>query len=299
LTAPTISPPALFSFAVVNKSSRSSPADLLAYAQMTEAVVIQANGDFSAAWGIAGVRGVFLADGDTSKLDPQTVIFTLKDNETSVPGAAGFHDEQGGKPYAEVLLDPVIGQGGGLLDGGTIGMSLASVLAHEVFEAVVDLYIDDWVQMPNGKLLAKEVCDPVQGSLVPVTLSDGTVVQSSNAVTPRYFDAQAPTDGTAAFDLVGAVTAPFQLPAGGYQIVLDPAKANDPNGGVSNVFGAEVPTWLQAYRNREAARSAKRAASQVKTRRMAAEAPPAPRPVPAWLQAYRDVLAARDKKKGG
>jgi len=139
-------------------------------------------------------------------------IYILKDPD--VAGALGYHDvDPNGHPYGRVFSS-VCKQA---------GVSLSSVLSHEVLEAWVDPYANDWSDQ-GTRCIAHEACDPVQNSSY---LIDG--IEVSNFVTRRWFDNGAVrADGK--FDWLGHLTAPFQLESGGYLIVMQ-------DGRVSQVFG--------------------------------------------------------------
>jgi hypothetical protein len=205
---------------------------------------------FCEAWHLDGVQGQVVTD--PAQAPDGTMLFGWQNSDPAVPGAAGFHDESGGRPYAVLLTDPFMSAGGGVFDGGSAGESLLGV--HELAETLLDAYIDEWVQMPSGLFLAKEASDPVQAVQYLLTHPDGGMGLGSDAVLPRYFDQQAPVDGTVQFDLAGACSAPFQLMSGGYQIVFDPRQVDNGQGGVSNVYGERAPDWLKVHKERAAGR---------------------------------------------
>lgn len=236
-----------FSYALVDTTGTILPGDL---AHMVEAGNWLA-AQLSNAWGLTTISGSAYSkvDYDSKSIPKVDLQLRFVADDANVPGALGFHDEQSDAPYAELLINPVISNGGGVLDGGSSNCSLASVFFHELAESVCDLYCNSWVLMPNGTFLAFEVADPVEGNLVAVQCADGTVVQLSDFVYPRYFDAQAApttfssTQDQPKFSYLGTIAAPLTMTAGGYQIIFDPSKYNDPNGPVSNVFGDLMPQW--------------------------------------------------------
>jgi hypothetical protein len=191
---------------------------------------------FCDAWGLAGMQGRVIAD--ASQAASCDVVFALQNSDPNVPGAMGYHDEQGGIPFARILTDTVLQNGGGALDGGSLGVSVLSVFLHELWEAAIDLYVDDLVLMPSGIFVFKEVSDPVQSVPLSVTFADGTTGLASDAVFPRYFDGQAPA-GTQ-LSLASAPTVPFEITPGGYQSQFDPSKIADPSGPIVTVWGEKV-----------------------------------------------------------
>lgn len=186
---------------------------------------------------------------------PSDVVVTWKNKDDGDTGSYGYHSETKGQAYSVLFTDDALSQGAGVLDGGKGGMSLLSVLCHEVFESAVDWFCADWVLMPSGLFLAKEPADPVQMDLVPFSM-DGKLVHLSNTVTSAYFDADAPYD--AQFDLLGVVKAPFECRKGGYQMVYDPSKIHDKDGPIANLWGSEIPEWIKRKNEFKSARAMKR-----------------------------------------
>jgi hypothetical protein len=225
-----------------NRSTVVSAAELDKAERAIDAVSLV----FATAWGLRAPcfvdSAAVLASGDCRVV--------IVDDDPSKAGEYGDHDEENGMPVACVLAKIVTDGGGGVLDGGQIGISVASVICHEVFEALVDPMINDWAF--DGRLFrAKEAADPVEQVGFTSILEDGTEVLVSDGVLPRYFDAQAPAASD--FDLARVVTAPFQLTAGGYQIILDPA-----TGQQTEVFGDKRHPVLEKLRQHRFARRARR-----------------------------------------
>jgi hypothetical protein len=214
---------------------------------------------FLSSWGLSPMHGEIV-----DKLQNASgcdVLFTWRNEDKLDPNVAGFHSEIEGIPYVELLTDPFMKHGAGIFNkgAGPTPFSLLSLFLHELGELLVDEFIDDWIRMDSGLFIAKEVSDPVQTIPLMLYLDNGMEGLGSNAVTPRYFDNQAPSDGSVSFDLAGEIRAPFELHPGGYQILFDPSRINDPNGPISNVFGYNMPMWLQEYkRKHHNGRTAKR-----------------------------------------
>ena len=185
--------------------------------------------------------------------DPLAVRVVVIDDDPERQGELGDHSEDSGIPIAVILAKVVTDAGGGVLDGGSVGVSVASVIAHEVFETLCDLNVNDWI-FDGKNFLAKEVSDPVEGAPnYAVQLDDGTSVELSNAVFPPYFDLQAPEGST--FDLCGACKIPLELLPGGYQVVFDVKTGQE-----TQVFGAsrlELHEKIRAHRFSRRARRAR------------------------------------------
>jgi hypothetical protein len=131
------------------------------------------------------------------------------------PNALGFHDDALGIVYGRVLAQ---------------GPDDTSVtLSHECLEELIDPTCGEWRPMGGGRLVALEICDPVEGDSYTQTvtvLGMERRVRLSNFVLPRWFDAVA----LGALDAMRVLSEPFQMDAGGYMIV------RDATGNESNVF---------------------------------------------------------------
>jgi hypothetical protein len=150
-----------------------------------------------------GVLRIFLVDAPPSTEDP---------------GILGYHTEgPDGQKYSYVFCKPVLDNGGGVLDQGTAGVSVASVVSHEGCEGFVNLAVNRWVDGPvrkEGGCYAFEVCDPVESNGYWINLPDGTKVWMSAFVTPEWFDEEAPVDEPRSYPDIGINS--FELAEGGY-----------------------------------------------------------------------------------
>jgi hypothetical protein len=162
--------------------------------------------------------------------------------------ALGYHDvDPHGNPYARVFAKPVLDHGGRVLTGGSIGISVASVVSHELLEALVDQYANQWMAMPDGKtFVAKELCDPVQGFSYKVDN-----VELSDWITPNWFIVGSPGP----WDRMGICTRSFQVAKGGYEILADVSGYNN-----RSVANDSSPDWRRSSRDHPAARTFKRVA---------------------------------------
>ena len=98
---------------------------------------------------------------------------------TSAPGLAAFHEELRDQPDAYVLAKTILDNGGTILNGGT--STVAQALFHEIAETFIDPTTNLWAQASDGTMYAIEVCDPVQGVLVPIVVSVTTAPAPSPA----------------------------------------------------------------------------------------------------------------------
>lgn len=129
-----------------------------------------------------------------------------------VQGALGYHDvDPNGLPYGRIFPS-VCAQA---------HVTVESVFSHEVIEADVDPFANDWSDMGTS-CVAHEASDPVQNSSYEIN-----GIEVSNFVTRLWFDSQAKS-GT--FDYLKHLTHPLQVETGGYLILMK-------DGAVSQKFG--------------------------------------------------------------
>jgi hypothetical protein len=236
--------------AVVNRATRIASAEA---AKMTSAVQLQLDTQVSLLWERLPPSCSYFADPLSVPGDhEQIVIFDSPDQA----GVLGYHTEgPDGGAYAKVFVDPVLDNGGGILDGGQSGVSVASVLSHEAAELFIDASVNGWYDGPTrseGSSYAAEIADPVQGDTYPIVMLDGAQVLVSNFVGPAWFDELSSTN--ARRDWMGITTKPFEIARGGYCIVRQAP------GSEREVFAAvPPPAWLLATKRHPASRLAKRA----------------------------------------
>ena len=171
----------------------------------------------------------------TTKLGSTGMYCVFLDTSTS-PGTLAFHTENANIPYGEVFVKTVLQYGGSILMGknNTIP-TVAQAFAHEIFEMLVNPNINIWWQVSNSQLVPAEVCDPVQGSIVPIKVGAVTV-GLSDYILPAWNDPQS-TKGP--YNFLNTLTHPFQMSKGGYLVSMVAGK-------VSYVFGESVSSYAQA-----------------------------------------------------
>lgn len=157
----------------------------------------------------------------------------------SAAGTLGYHTELAGD-----VVSGVVGVGT-VLDAGmevlTGGLSVSTIVSHEVCEMVVNPNVSGWSDSGRGWLVATEVCDPVQSDYYDI---DGVAV--SNFVTPDFFSPVV-SEGDR-FDHLGTLSAPFEIAKGGYVL-------NYEGGNINTYYGAVPPPgWLMDMKNREETR---------------------------------------------
>jgi hypothetical protein len=173
--------------------------------------------EFCMAWNITYVPVVLY---DTIPQDQvasgEIRIMTIADT-IDVQDALGYHTDELGLIFARILAENNAESG-----------------PHECCEESLDPDCSVWKPMPDGREIAFESCDPVEGDHYDQDATVGTEtrqIQVSNYVLPSYFD----PNGQAPFDRMNKLTAPFTMTDGGYQAVRDAA------GNESDVFADRKP----------------------------------------------------------
>jgi hypothetical protein len=231
--------------AVVNSSNRVTGPDVKT---MVRAVATQVRRHASPAFAAEPVPVVYLTD--VSDAQPGMWVINVM-NDSDQADALGWHTEkQGDLVYGRVFAAPVLDHGGGVLDGGSIGVSVASVLSHEVLETFADPHVNLWADAGDGTAVAFEICDPVESDGYLVTDSfTGTPVLVSDFVLPAWFDPNARAGDQ--LDWMGQVHRPFEMSKGGYVVVMREGK-------VDQKFGEGYPDWRRELKLADTARTARR-----------------------------------------
>jgi hypothetical protein len=169
----------------------------------------QATRDFGPIWGVTATVNAF-ATLEAVPVDYWPVIVQDDINE---PGAAGYHTDDQGQPFALVQADE--------------GWALTS--SHEVLEMLADPFGSRTVagkppaQMPaHVNHLARvlylvEVCDPCESSECAYSVNQVTV---SDFITPHYYDPV--SNPGVRYSFQGKVKSPHQVLEDGYVSFGDP-----------------------------------------------------------------------------
>lgn len=179
----------------------------------TPAKLVKSTGFLKGAWAM-----VFLDDADQQ-------------------GALAYHDlTPDGLPESKVFVKTTLDN-----------HDLVSVSAsHELVEMLVDPAINLMTTGPDPKVIyAYESADPVEALSFPVNR-----IQMTDFVFPAYFEAFHKA-GSAQFDQMKKVRKPFQILAGGYQIIFK-------NGKWSQVYGSAGKEKRFAREDRRGHRSEQR-----------------------------------------
>ncbi len=138
-------------------------------------------------------------------------------DDADVQSALGYHDlTPEGLPLSKVFVKTILND----------GQKVSVTACHELAEMLVDPAINLWAEGLNSKLYAYEMCDAVEEEEF---LLDG--IAMSDFVYPAYFESFRAPNSTQ-FDLLGKVSRPFEILAGGYSIVRRGGK-------ITQIFGSE------------------------------------------------------------
>lgn len=166
-----------------------------------------------------GVLPVEIFCRHATEVQPGDRVLHIVDSiEGDAPGALAYHtvDAQG-NPVLRLGVNEHRGLGGNLLD------LLSESLSHEIFETAKNPYVNDYSDhqglVAGHPDVAKEVCDPVQGT--PYRCGSTSI---ANFVLPAWFDAE---DSDGPFDFVSSckgeqiLSKPFDCYASGYLAFRD------------------------------------------------------------------------------
>jgi hypothetical protein len=172
----------------------------------------------------------------TTDFQPGAWAIVFLDNADQ-PGALAYHDlTPDGLPESKVFVKTTLD------DGELVSVSAS----HELVEMLVDPATNMMTTGPDPNLIyAYESGDPVEALSFPV---DG--IAMSDFVYPAYFETFR-QPGSVQFDSMNKVTEPFQILAGGYQIIFQ-------NGKWTQVFGSAEKEKAFAEEDRREHRSEQR-----------------------------------------
>lgn len=146
-------------------------------------------------------------------------------DDPDVAGALGYHDlDPQGNPYGRVFIQPSLDN----------HVSVSSVLSHEVCEAFIDPFANEWADASHGVSYAFEACDAVESSSYKIK-----GIEVSNFVTRMWYDPGSIGDQ---YDYLNRLSAPFTLESGGYVITMQ-------DGQVGQKFAEDYPAWRQELKS--------------------------------------------------
>jgi hypothetical protein len=168
--------------------------------------------DFCPAYARLPLRARWFADKTAiPKGTPTILVSDVCDD----PEALAYHTEgTDGRITGLVGAQTVLDDSGDLFRGA---VSVSGALSHEILETAFDPFCNKWFLMPDGRrLMAGEVCDPVQDQAYDIPTDGGLVAVSSFVLAPYWDDS--PPRG-AVVDYLGALAGPFTKTPGGYYMV--------------------------------------------------------------------------------
>jgi len=166
-----------------------------------------------------------------------TGAYCIFADDADVAGALAYHTETLNIPVSKIFVKTVLKYGGAVLLGATNSVgTVAQAFSHEIFEMIANMNVNIWWQLNSGYLVPGEVCDPVQGNIVRVSVGSA-VVGLSDYILPDWADPQA-TKGP--YNYLNTLTRPFTLARGGYVALMR-------NGTIKNVFGMEASDYVKEY----------------------------------------------------
>lgn len=187
-------------------------------------------------WSLTPCLATYIAKGKTSTIPLKVLLLDSSD----VQGALGYHGLSSDIPYGKCFAKTILQSGGVLLYSTNYRIqTFAQVVSHEVFELLMDPYCNLWWDIGDGKkLIAAETGDPVQGNIVPVTLTippksaltysvttgkfvtanpTTVIVGMSDWILPAWSD---PQRKTGPYNHLNTLKGPFSLSPGGYAIKM-------------------------------------------------------------------------------
>jgi hypothetical protein len=195
--------------------------------RVSAALQRQVSRDLAPIWQVNATVDAFASEADV----PHGYWKITVMDKLPVKGAAGFHLDSGGQPFADVEWSPA--------------WSLAA--SHECLEMLVDPFGRQAVTGPSPKpgqgrvSFLVEVCDPCEAPQFAYKIQTATPneVLVSDFYTPEYFS---PTAGAAVrYSFSGKIKKPRQVLNGGYLSWQDPA-----DGHVWQLFG---PAQLGGFKD--------------------------------------------------
>jgi hypothetical protein len=141
------------------------------------------------------------------------------------------------RPYGIVYIKPIFDNGGSLYTGAA---SVSQYLSHEVFEMAGDLSASKWWKIYGNTYIAGEICDPVQGECVQLTVGN-TLISFSDWVLPSWIDLK---NETGPFDHLNVLKSPYIMDHAGYMVTLV-------DGNIVYKFGHKVPAWVETIKRQE------------------------------------------------
>lgn len=220
--------------AFVNLATEPLGVDL---GRLVAALDKQMQRDFVPIWGYPAKLYVT----DKPKSDEWQVVFL---DDADAANALGYHAlTKDGQPISKVFVKTTM----------AAGQKVSVTASHELLEMMIDPGAQLWVQNPNGRFYAYEMCDAVEDEEYEI---DGIAV--SNFVHPSFFESWHQLRSVQ-FDHLNKVSQPFQTLQNGYQIVSDGRSVKEIFGSLAkeqNFRTTEIRTQHRSEYRKKMARGA-------------------------------------------
>lgn len=237
--------------AVVNKSTLVKDAEVQV---MCQAIQKQLDLHVLPAFNLKSAHCTFYPA--TKPVPGHAWTINLIDDDTSVPGALGYHEEtQSDKIVGYIMAKPILDNGGVVMafDPTNPGQyTVSGTLSHEVIETVGDRATNQFDD--NGAVSwCHELCDPVEQIGYGVEVN-GVQIAVSDFVFESFFNPYATKAVNGPFNYLNTLQKPFTLLPGSYCI----QRTGGP-GTETQVFGSEMPNWRLATKQAAFSRGGRRA----------------------------------------
>lgn len=208
-------------------------------------------------WQAAGVHVGVLDNIDELPKDDSSGPLVIYDHPDQA-GALGWHtyNAENGQVNGTAFLEPILANGGSLLDGPN---SLSVTLSHEAIEAACDPYVNAFVFKTATVIEPIEACDRVEGDSYPIIVGDVSV-DVSNFLGPRAF-----RDGPGPYDWLRKLKAPWDLTDNGYC-----ERTDVKSGKTETVWGDLMPEWKRELKRLKRSLNLSRLANRKMTQQSAA-----------------------------
>jgi len=120
-------------------------------------------------WGLAPHSVTYFPKGVTTNIPLK--VFILDSSYSS--DQLGSHGVSYTSPHGKCFAKSILANGGAVLySSENMTPTVSQCVSHQIFELIIDPFSNMWLDSGDDKLLyAKEVCDPVEGNIVAVTVS--------------------------------------------------------------------------------------------------------------------------------
>lgn len=235
--------------AILNKTKSVNDAQLTTIA---EALSAQLKLHVEPAWGLTGNSVSFYAD--EKKVPGHAWVLNVIEDDTQVEGALGYHEEVSDKIVAYVMTQPILSNGGKIMDfdpASPGAYTVSGTISHEVIEMLGDRFTNSYCDYGDTSF-CQELCDSCEEIGYGYKTKNGTNVALSDFTFPAYWNPQS-TMANAPFNYLNTMTAPFTILAGGYSIERKGGPGTE-----QQIFGEAMPQWRRECKQKSFSRGGRR-----------------------------------------